>query len=254
VILEHYSWTNASSGVMQATSNSLLSVSVTGAGTNSGLITMDDSDFSIGGLYGGTWANNGTIIAQNGSSMTFTTAGVNAGTILLLGGSSLTATEGFDVGEGTFEGCGTVNGSVTFDSDPSHYLVSIGGTNQGANYDFLTVSGTVALGGDLEILFANGFQSSITGGDVFEILDAGSLSGSFLNVINGRVETDDGYGSFLVQLLAGPNDTEELELSDFEATPEPGGIGFVCFAAVALRRRRSPSTRCARSGRAKRSA
>jgi hypothetical protein len=247
VVLEPYDWTNT--GVMEATSNSLLSVTtIIGAGTNSGLISADNASLTIGGEYGGTWENDGTIVAQNVSSITFTSAGTNTGTVLLLGGSSLTAPQGFDVGEGTFEGNGTVIGSVTFDSDPSHYLVSIGGTGQGVNYDFTTVEGSVSLGGDLEILFANGFQDSITAEDVFTIME-GTISGSFENVIDGRVETADDYGSFLVQLLAGPDDTEELELSDFEVTPEPGGIGFLCLAACALRRR-SPSTHRARSGRA----
>jgi hypothetical protein len=240
-------WTNSSTGLMASDGGELqLGGGSPGIGTNNGLITgLDATDVVIGG----TWTNNSVISVTGGSMLVFDTQGTNNGTIQLLGGSILYLANSFDVGSGTFEGNGLeYSGTLIFDSDPSHYLVSIGGTSQGTNYDFLTFKyGSAELGGDLEIVFANGFQDSITPDDVFTIMQAGSITGSFLNVIDGRVETADDYGSFLVQLLAGPNDTEELELSDFEATPEPASVGLVGLGCVVLLGRRSPSARRARA-------
>jgi hypothetical protein len=210
------------------TSPSYVTNNVTGA------ITATGGNISLYGQF----TNKGLVSVTAGTILYIDTPSSNTGTVLVLGNSTLDLPNGFDVGEGTLEVNGTVNGSLTFDSDPSHYLVSIGGTGQGVSYDFTSVTGAVSLGGDLGIFFANGFQSSITASEVFTVLQGSSISGSFLNVIGGRVETNDGYGSFLVQLLAGPNDTQELQLSDFESTPEPGGLAMLSGVALFSARRR----------------
>lgn len=81
--------------------------------------------------------------------------------------------------------------------------IDVGGTNQATafqngQYDYLTVSGTTMLAGDLAIHLVNGFVPSNT--TVFTVLSSsGILSGAFGNVAFGqRLATVGGEGSFLV--------------------------------------------------------
>ncbi len=55
--------------------------------------------------------------------------------------------------------------------------IELGGLSQGNNYDQLLVSGSATHGGTLNVLLINGFTPSL--GDSFDILDWGTLSGTF---------------------------------------------------------------------------
>jgi autotransporter-associated beta strand protein len=81
--------------------------------------------------------------------------------------------------------------------------IEASGTNQATafqtgKYDYLTVSGTTLLAGDLAVRLINGFVPSNT--TVFTVLNSsGVLSGAFGNVAFGqRLTTAGGEGSFLV--------------------------------------------------------
>jgi len=73
-------------------------------------------------------------------------------------------------------------------------------------------------------------------GDTFRILEATRLAGAFSNVVDGRVLTDDGSGSFAVtQTLTG------LTLSGFQSIaplPEPASVATLALGAMLLGRRR----------------
>lgn len=83
------------------------------------------------------------------------------------------------------------------------FAVDVGGTTQATafqtgQYDLLSVSGTVMLGGDLAVRVLPGFTPG--GNATFTVLSAtGTLSGAFRNVAFGdRVVTENGLGTFVV--------------------------------------------------------
>jgi hypothetical protein len=71
---------------------------------------------------------------------------------------------------------------MTFDGEVSFYdtaalNIELGGTTPGEQFDQLLVSGTLSLGGTLNVSFLNGFNPAAS--DSFNILDWGSLAGTF---------------------------------------------------------------------------
>ena len=115
-----------------------------------------------------------------------------------------------------------VTGAVSLLS-ASQLTFQLGGLTQGGEYGFLNVNGTVALGGQLVLTFANGFQNSVTGSDTFTVLSSASnFTGAFSNVASGtRLLTSDGFGTFVVT-YSGSN----VVLSNFIA----GGLAPLSFA------------------------
>lgn len=176
------------------------------------------------------FVNNGLINDYTGFQ--FVNGFTNNGVINLKGGGITVGylLGGFPVGSGTLTGTGDVADGLAMNSSIGTLLFHIGGTAAGNSYDQITVGdGNVSLGGNLEIVFVSGFQSSITSSEEFIVLTdpggdgvpAGSVIGSFANVANGgRLETADGYGSFQVNYGSGAY-LHDVVLSDFQATVEP---------------------------------
>jgi hypothetical protein len=200
---------------------------------NNGTIVSNNFTVTLSNL-----TNNGTLVIPQGGGISLgSTNFVNTGTILLNNGSTLSASSAINIGDGTLSGSGTIDAPAVLSNDPSQLMLQIGGTSQGTNYSWLQVEGNITLGGDLDISFANGFQSLITPSERFFVMNLGfgdSMSGGFLNVVNGgRVDTTDGYGSFQVNYGSG-----EIILSDYESVPEPATLSLMAAAAVVMGRRR----------------
>jgi hypothetical protein len=199
-------------------------------------------------VFASGFTNNGAVKVTNGANAQFSTPlnfGVNAplqgtGTI-----NAPSVTAAGVVAPGVSPGTLTLTGNLTL-LNTSTLLIEIGGRSQGLNYDFLNVGGIGTLGGNLEVSFLNGFQSSVTATDQFTIFTAtGTLLNSFDNVASGqRLPIFGGFGSFQVNYgvtsLFGPG---SVVLSHFSTVvPEPStyvmiGLGAV-FVLFTLRRRK----------------
>lgn len=110
--------------------------------------------------------------------------------------------------------------------------IEIGGRTRGDEYDVLDVEGAVALAGELEVVLIDSF--SPVDGDVFDILDWGSIDGTFSPLDLPDLDGLDWDTSALY--TAG-----ELRVVESEGEapiPEPAGLGLVGLAMLAVRKKR----------------
>ncbi len=219
--------------------------------TAAGTTTMSVSFINNNGAI---FVSNGTMRFSGGFTQTAGTLAVSHGGTLQFD-SGLNLAAGFLLGNGNVIGdvsaSGIVSpsvGSLTSSATPgqlnltgnltllstSVLLFELGGAAQGADYDFLNVSGTAALNGTLGLAFANGFVA--TPGQTFTLLSSSSLSGAFRNVApGGQLFTDDGLGSFQVNFGAGSSfAANSLVLSNFIPVPEPSTFALLALGACLL--------------------
>ncbi len=165
--------------------------------TNSGLLdVLTDSEIDPG--VGGTFVNIGTIEIQDAVVLTLDNAAlVNSGTIGIGDGASISMTTaasiqnaGGIINIGTGFGVATADGDISFDLT-SRLLTDLGGTTAGTEHDQLAVTGTLTLGGTLDVSEVGTF--SVGDGNSFQIIDtsAGTLAGSFDSVTG--LETGDDF-------------------------------------------------------------
>lgn len=161
----------------------------------------------------------GSLVLNSGANLSVAGSLTDAGLLRVGTESSLTVPGGLEItGTGIFQGGGTIVGNVSLDSDPALTVVNIRSVT---DYDSTIVTGNLLLGGDLLVSLAAGEAQELHPDDVFDILTATNLSGSFLNAIDGqRIATADGSGSFeiLYEDTAYP---DSVVLKDFVPTPEP---------------------------------
>ena len=142
-----------------------------------------------------TNAVGGKIISGGGGATIFLDDVTNQGEIR-------TSANGFTIfygsvsGAGTFTGTGTVNfeGDLTPGNSPatvsfggnmslgpdSVLKIEIGGAAPGTQYDQINVTGTLSLGGTLQVSFIKGFVPAA--GQSFDLLNWGSLAGTFSSI------------------------------------------------------------------------
>ena len=152
-------------------------------------------------LGGNTVTSSGAGVLLFNNNTTSGAPGTVDNTARLGGGGTVNGTLNNNAGGVVAPGAGTGTLSIAenYSQSASATLdIEVGGTTAD-EFDLLAVSGTAALGGDLEISLADGFTPA--GGDSFEVLAAGSISGAFANVASGsRLNVTDGsfqvsYGS-----------------------------------------------------------
>ncbi len=197
---------------------------VASAITNSGVFKHNSTaNQSVSGDISGTGSlekdNTGTLTLTGNNNYTGATT-VNGGTLVVNGatasGSSVTVNNG-----GTLGGSGTVGGSVTTASGGtvapgnSPGILSTGafslvagssldiefdgGTTAGTNYDQVAVTGTVTLGGALNLLDISGGMDPAAG-DEFVILSndgTDAIIGTFNGLVEGAIVSTDFGGSGL---------------------------------------------------------
>jgi hypothetical protein len=143
-----------------------------------------------------TFNNSGTVQANSGT-VSFGNAFIqNAGQTVLNGGNFAFSQAAQLLG-GTLTGTGTITGSVSnnaaigtgaspgllsisgnyTENISAHLAIKLGGTTAGTNYDQLSVGGSAALAGTLDISYWNGFTPSA--GNVFTVLACNARTGFF---------------------------------------------------------------------------
>jgi hypothetical protein len=158
---------------------------------NASFVVGDGVNPALYQLLGGTNSfTRGLRIANNG---------VLAGTGAITGG----VTNAGVIAPGASAGRLDITGSLLLNNS-SQLGFELGGYTAGTQFDFISVSGSVTLGGALAVGLSNNFQSVMTNGASFTILTAGTpFAGSFANVASGGLlTTTDGYARFTV-LYAG---------------------------------------------------
>lgn len=234
---------NEAGGVFIVAGSQQLTVGT--AFNNSGTVVQNTGSV----LYNGNVLNTGTVQQNSGTVLvngqfTQTAGSYTVGSNAVLSGN-INFTGGRLGGVGTISPYGNLSPTTGAVLDPGNSPGSagrltittklvlagggvlhadIGGTTAGSTYDQVVTANFPSLdGGVLEISLVNHFTPAPS--DQFIILttsDGSFLSGSFTNVANGfRLLTTDDDGSFLVLYGTGPN-ANNVVLTDFAATPEPG--------------------------------
>jgi len=188
---------------------------------NGGLTNHGDVRVSFGtsNVFGDIDNSEGTIIVSGTSNVTFYDDLVNNGVMKVSKGStavyfgSVTGGDNF-TGSGTnfFEGSlspGNSPAGIRFGGDVvlgtgSATLIELAGTDAG-EYDQLLIAGNLEVGGQLNVNLLDGFAPGA--GDLFDILDFATLSGSFaamnLPVLDGGLAWDTSQLSVDGTLCAG---------------------------------------------------
>ncbi|MBX3415726.1 MAG: hypothetical protein KF708_23785 [Pirellulales bacterium] len=170
----------------------------------------------------------GTLDATPQGTLRLGPGGVLAGTGTVEGNVLI---DGGLVAPGFSPGTLTIDGSLTYGSS-STLSMEIGGLAKGIDYDHMSVSGDLSLGGMLELSFINGFRPSEL--DSFELFSVGgSFDDSQLSIVWLGVPQGFQYHTYLDEAAYGVVIT---------AVPEPSTLVLGAVAAcgglgIVLRRR-----------------
>jgi fibronectin-binding autotransporter adhesin len=189
--------------------------------TGAGMLSMEASNVYAGvtEIEGGTLQLNGSIAgdATVAAGGTLGGVGVVEGALVCSGG----------LAPGASAGKLTVRSGVMLQGGSS-LRVELGGTTPEIEYDVLVGEGSVALAGNLQVLFIDGFESAVAPGDIFTVLRAAEpISGSFANVAPGGSLTS-GAQAFKVYYGSAPfgGDNTVVVLEAISAVVDSDGDGL----------------------------
>ena len=174
-------------------------------------LTLDTTDGAIHNL-GTVHVAAGSMLALGAGDTYSQTAGATvvdgtlaaAGGLVDIGGGALRGTgtifspavlNGGQAAPGTSPGILSIVGGYS-QSAAGSLAIEIGGATAGTQYDRLAVAGAASLGGSLDVSLINGFAP--TEGQVFTILTAASIMGTFAGLPDGAVLVLPGGGGFIV--------------------------------------------------------
>ncbi|MGB0722202.1 MAG: beta strand repeat-containing protein [Gammaproteobacteria bacterium] len=154
----------ASNGEMILNGNADVDIADTLLLEETGILTMNSGRLTVDTLY-----------FSNGSQFNFTGGALEATTI-----DGDVANDAGRVEPGESPGILAINGNY-YQGANAVLEIEIGGTNQGVDFDLLTVDGDLELGGTLELMLIDAFIPPIN--TSFDILDwTGAITGTFDNV------------------------------------------------------------------------
>ncbi len=179
-------------------------------------------------LVGGT-LDSTVVTVRGGATFNFLSGTLHLGTFnaffngsLMNKGGTLAPGTTQDLAAGHPAGKTTINGDYVQQSLGT-LQIELAGRTRGGNFDFVSVSGTAALGGQLQLLRLNEHEFLPNPDEAYGILEAGAITGAFSNAASGqRLATANGLGSFIVSYGPGsPFPANLVVLSDFQCTTAP---------------------------------
>ncbi|MEO8353143.1 MAG: PEP-CTERM sorting domain-containing protein, partial [Chthoniobacteraceae bacterium] len=204
--------------------------------TNAGTVSADGGTLTFSGPFtqtaGRTVLNGGSI--STSTTLTFV-SGSLSGTGMITGNVS----NGGTLAPGFSAGSIAISGDLSLGSN-SHYDLEIGGTVQGASYDFVSEGGAVplTLDGTIALSLLNGFVPGSA--DTFTVLTSNQpLLGGFIGLPSGsRITAADGMGSFQIEYGAGSAFDPNSVVFSAYAVPEPSSALLAGLGAALLGLRR----------------
>ena len=202
-------------------------------------------------VVGGLIANGSTIRLEKGLLSADSISLANGGAFNFLGGKLHVDTftgsmvnQAGTLAPGRSAGNTTIVGNYTQQAG-ANLEIEIGGTSAGGSHDLLGITGTVVLGGELQLSLINGFVPASS--QTFTVLSTSvpfGIVGVFENVATGeRLATLDGLGSFLVNYGAGsPFNQNQIILTAFELAGDYNDNGVVDAADYAVWRKNVGTT------------
>jgi hypothetical protein len=202
---------NLSGGVLSTGSNNNWMIGADTAGTSVTAFNFSGGKLLVGaGMTGAQGTGARQAFVWTGGTLaagSYTATNLTSGTAIQVSATSNTLTNAGGIlapGDVGIPGKTAVTGNYAVTSASAAFAIDLGGTtaatafqDTASKYDNVSVTGTAALGGLLNVTLVNGFVPSASG--TFTILSAAAVSGSFTNVAFGsRVTTTDGLGTFLV--------------------------------------------------------
>ncbi|MBE9160631.1 putative Ig domain-containing protein [Nodosilinea sp. LEGE 06152] len=231
-------WNNAASGSINLQSDADFYGDSSTTFNNAGTLTksLGVSDGTDSSVISALFNNSGTVKIQQGA-LTFTSGYTQTAGSTILSGGLLTANAAIALQGGSLLGFGNITGNVSnasqidpglgtgilnIDGDYTQAGTGIlnfdlGGRTAGTAFDLLSITGTATLDGTLKINLINGFTPTI--GDTFQVLKAGTLSGSFTNIQGLNL----GNGVILAPTIA--NNSLILTATQ-DANYKPGTLSF----------------------------
>jgi T5SS/PEP-CTERM-associated repeat protein len=172
-------------------------------------------------LVGGT-LDSTMVTVNNGGTFNFLSGTLHVETFNTFFNGSL-VNKGGTLAPGHSPGKTTIKGDYTQQSLAT-LQIEMAGRSRGFNFDFVSVSGTAALGGQLQVIRLNVNEFLPLPTERYGILEAAAITGAFSNAANGqRLATAEGLGSFIVNYGPGSPFPENLVvLSDFQCASSPG--------------------------------
>ena len=202
------------------------------------LVAMNGGTLDVE-LGSSTFANDGLILAEANSLVTFSGNVASSASSSLAGDGTIRAEGGLITAAGivtpgsTLDAIGDlrVEGELRL-SDSTLLAIEILGLTPGSEHDQLGVTQPLLLDGVLQVTLPGSFMPDSD--DDFVIATASSIADEFDNVADGgTLFTADGRGSFVVNY----ND-QNVVLTGFVAVPEPTGLALLLPAGGLLLRRR----------------
>jgi len=119
-----------------------------------------------------------------------------------------------------------INGNLNLQPSAITLLEIAGTLNQGVDYNYVCVNGSILASGLLQLSLLSGHENFITPSTVLTLVTANQITGNFFNIASGeRLTTLDGWGSFQVDYTGG-----NLIVSNFIAIPEPSSLVLFVIA------------------------